>query len=70
LAAGSATTVTAGPETEIVLESSEPSHFVLMAARPIREPFVKRGPLVMSTAADVQRTLAYYADGKFGRIPA
>ena len=53
-----ATTVEAGPETEIVLQSDQPSHFVLLAAKPIREPFVKHGPLVMSTEADVRRTLA------------
>jgi redox-sensitive bicupin YhaK (pirin superfamily) len=70
LEAGHATTVEAGPETEIVLNSSEPAHFVLMAAKPIREAFVKHGPLVMSTEADVRRTLANYADGKFGRVPA
>ena len=64
-----ATTVEAGPETEIVLESDAGAHFVLMAAKPIREPFVKHGPLVMSTEADVRRTLACYAEGKFGRIP-
>lgn len=68
LKASTATTVDAGPETEIALESDEPAHFVLMAAKPIREPFVKHGPLVMSTEADVRRTLADYAEGKFGRI--
>jgi redox-sensitive bicupin YhaK (pirin superfamily) len=67
---GTATTVEAGAETEIALEAGEPSHFVLMAAKPIRESFVKHGPLVMSTEADVRRTLAHYAEGKFGRIPA
>src|SRR5262249_14970423 len=70
LKAGTATTIEAGSDIEIVFQSSEQSHFVLMAAKPIRESFVKRGPLVMSTEADVQRTLANYADGKFGRIPA
>jgi redox-sensitive bicupin YhaK (pirin superfamily) len=70
LPAKSATTVEAGPETEIVLEADAPAHLVLMAARPIREPFVKHGPLVMTTEADVRRTLAWYAEGKFGRIPA
>jgi redox-sensitive bicupin YhaK (pirin superfamily) len=53
-----------------VLEATALSHFVLMAAKPIREPFVKHGPLVMSSVADVQQTLASYADGQFGRIPA
>ncbi len=70
LDAATATTVAAGPDTEIVIEADAPAHVVLMAARPIREPFVKHGPLVMSTAADVRRTLASYAEGKYGRIPA
>jgi len=69
LRVGSATTIDAGPEIDVMLESSEPSHFVLMAAKPIREPFVKAGPLVMSTVDDVRRTLAQYADGRFGRVP-
>jgi redox-sensitive bicupin YhaK (pirin superfamily) len=69
LAEGSATTVAAGSETEILLEGSVAAHFVLMAARPIREPFIKHGPLVMSSVADVQRTLAGYARGQFGHIP-
>jgi len=41
-----------------------------MAGKPIHESFVKHGPLVMTTADDVRRTLAHYAEGKFGRIPA
>jgi redox-sensitive bicupin YhaK (pirin superfamily) len=69
LEAATATTVEAGSETEVVMESDAPAHFILMAAKPIREPFVKHGSLVMSTEADVRRTLAYYAEGKFGRIP-
>jgi redox-sensitive bicupin YhaK (pirin superfamily) len=66
LAAGTATAVEAGPEIGILLRSVEKA---LMAAKPVREPFVKYGPLVMSTEADVRRTLAYYVEGKFGRIP-
>lgn len=69
LQAGSATTVSAGHAADIVLASGSTSHFVLMAAHPIREPFVKHGPLVMSTAADIRRTLMGYANGQFGSIP-
>lgn len=69
LAAGQASTVAAGAATEIVLESPDAAHFVLLAAAPIREPFVKHGPLVMSTAAEVRQALAAHAAGKFGRIP-
>jgi redox-sensitive bicupin YhaK (pirin superfamily) len=70
LAAGQSVTVAAGEALGIEFEAQEPAHFVLMAARPIREPFVKGGPLVMATAEDVRRTLAGYAEGRFGRIPA
>lgn len=70
LEAGHATTVAAGPAIAIELEAAAAStHFVLMAAKPIREPFVKHGPLVMSTVEDVRSTLAAYADGRLGRIP-
>lgn len=69
LPAGTATTVEAGPAIAVGLAADEPAHFVLMSARPIREPFVKAGPLVMSTAADVRRTLDGYAHGRFGRVP-
>lgn len=67
---GGAVAVAAGSDADLVLGAADASHFVLMAGRPIREPFVKRGPLVMSTAADVERTLAGYARGEFDRIPA
>lgn len=67
---GTATTVEAGAATDIALAADDPAHFVLMAGKPIHESFVKHGPLVMTTADDVRRTLANYAEGKFGRIPA
>jgi redox-sensitive bicupin YhaK (pirin superfamily) len=69
LEAGSATTVEAGSAAVIAFEATEPAHFVMTAARPIREPFVKAGPLIMSTADDVRRTLERYARGEIGRFP-
>lgn len=70
LEAGSATAVVAGLVTDVDFSADAPAHFVLMAGKPIHEEFVKHGPLVMSTAEDVRRTLADFAQGKFGRIPA
>jgi len=67
---GTATTVEAGAAADIALTAHDPAHFVLMAGKPIHESFVKHGPLVMTTADDVRRTLANYAEGKFGRISA
>jgi redox-sensitive bicupin YhaK (pirin superfamily) len=66
--AGAATTIGAGDAVDISIGASESAHFALMAGHPIREQFVKAGPLVMSTAADVRRTLDDYAEGRFGRI--
>ncbi|OON59949.1 pirin [Massilia sp. KIM] len=68
LQAGSATTVGAGDEATLDLAAAGCTHFVLIAARPVREAFVKHGPLVMSSLADVRRTLVDYAQGRFGRI--
>jgi redox-sensitive bicupin YhaK (pirin superfamily) len=65
---GAALAVEAGERAEISIEAAEPSHFVIMAASPIREPFVKYGPLVMSTTADLHRALADYEAGRFGRL--
>ncbi|WP_144640538.1 pirin family protein [Bordetella genomosp. 13] len=70
LSAGQATTVAAGPDADVALEAGEASHFVLMAGRPIRETFVKHGPLVMASTDDVRQTLTDYANGRFGRVPS
>jgi redox-sensitive bicupin YhaK (pirin superfamily) len=68
LDAGSATTIASGSEIDIELSSEAGAHFVLLAGRPIREKFVKHGPLVMSTTDDVRTTIARYAEGCFGKI--
>ena len=66
--AGSSVTVAAAENgAEIILGGAE-MHFVLLESPPLREPFVKHGPLVMSSLADVRRTLTDYAAGKFGKI--
>jgi redox-sensitive bicupin YhaK (pirin superfamily) len=54
----------------VVVEAKADAHFALFAAKPIRERFVKHGPLVMSSEADIRRTLADYAGGRFGRMPS
>lgn len=68
--AGNATTIEAGRAAELSVRADAQAHFVAMAARPIRESFVKAGPLVMATAEDVRSTLDCYASGSLGRIPA
>lgn len=69
LADGHALAVRAGGPLDITLASGAAAHFVLLSGRPVREHFVKHGPLVMSSADDVRRTLSSYAAGKLGRIP-
>lgn len=68
LGAGFALCINAGSQAALTLRADEKSHFVLMSGQPIRETFVKYGPMVMSSTEDVQRTLSDYAAGKFGRI--
>jgi redox-sensitive bicupin YhaK (pirin superfamily) len=68
LDAGRATTVVSGPEVEISLEALKNAHFVILAAKPIQEHFVKHGPLVMSSVDDITETLSRYATGHFGQI--
>jgi redox-sensitive bicupin YhaK (pirin superfamily) len=68
LEAGTATTISAGSEMEIVLLSQEPSHFVLLAGKPIRESSTRHGPLVKSRAEDTRRTLAGHHAGRSGHI--
>jgi redox-sensitive bicupin YhaK (pirin superfamily) len=62
------TVPSADGDINLVLSTVAGAHFVLMAGRPLREPFAKHGPLVMSSFADIRRTLADYAAGRFGKI--
>ena len=40
--------------------------FLLLAARPLREPVVQHGPFVMNTRAEMEQALADYRDGRLG----
>lgn len=68
LAAGTSVVAAAAAADSDLSLSGGDAHFVLMASPPLHETFVKHGPLVMSSSADVRRTLADYAAGKFGTI--
>lgn len=43
------------------------ARFLLLAARPLREPVVQYGPFVMNTREEIEQALADYRDGTFGR---
>lgn len=47
---------------------TEPAHFALFAAMPIAEPFVQKGPFVMSTDEEIAQVEADYAAGRLGHL--
>lgn len=52
----------------LVNSSSEQAHFVLFSGRPINEPFVQKGPFVMSSHAEIERIEADFILGKLGSL--
>jgi hypothetical protein len=57
LSDGDGVRVQAGPEGV---------RFLLLAAKPLREPVVQYGPFVMNTREEIEQALADYRDGRFG----
>jgi redox-sensitive bicupin YhaK (pirin superfamily) len=57
LSDGEGVRVQAGPEGV---------RFLLLAAKPLREPVVQYGPFVMNTREEIEQALADYRDGRFG----
>jgi redox-sensitive bicupin YhaK (pirin superfamily) len=47
-----------------VQAGAEGVRFLLLAARPIREPVVQYGPFVMNTREEIEQALADYRDGR------
>jgi quercetin 2,3-dioxygenase len=43
---------------------AEGARFLLLAARPLREPVVQYGPFVMNTREEIEQALADYRDGR------
>jgi redox-sensitive bicupin YhaK (pirin superfamily) len=42
------------------------AHFLLLAAKPLREPVVQYGPFVMNTREEIEQALADYREGRLG----
>ncbi|MAQ83962.1 MAG: pirin [Maritimibacter sp.] len=53
---------------EIRLRTSEGGQAVLLAGRPLREPFVQKGPYAMSDAGQLADVIAAHAAGALGSI--
>ena len=53
---------------EVQVRASEKSEFLLLAAKPIREPVFRYGPFVMNTKQELQQAFEDYRSGKMGTI--
>ena len=51
------------------LSADEPSHLIVLAGEPIREPVVPYGPFVMNTIDEIRQAFTDVEAGKFGPIP-
>ena len=47
-----------------VRAGEEGTRFLLLAAKPLREPVVQYGPFVMNTREEIEQALADYRDGR------
>ncbi|MDD1631616.1 MAG: quercetin 2,3-dioxygenase, partial [Methylococcaceae bacterium] len=44
--------------------ADQPAAFLLLAARPLREPIVQYGPFVMNTREEIEQAMADYKNGQ------
>jgi quercetin 2,3-dioxygenase len=52
-------------ESVRVVAGEQGVRFLLLAAKPLREPVVQYGPFVMNTREEIEQALADYRDGRF-----
>ncbi len=52
----------------VTLEANAQAHVLLLAGEPIAEPIAGYGPFVMNTPAEIERAIADFNGGNFGRI--
>jgi redox-sensitive bicupin YhaK (pirin superfamily) len=53
----------------LVLSAKEPSHVIVLAGEPIKEPIVQYGPFVMNSFDEIRQAFVDVESGKFGPIP-
>lgn len=69
LPAGEALAISARQNREaLTMRARAESHAVIVTGEPIGEPFVQRGPFVMSTDAEIAKVEAAYSAGRFGEL--
>jgi hypothetical protein len=47
------------------VSATEPSRFILVAGKPLKEPIAQYGPFVMNTQDEIEQTLRDYREGLF-----
>ncbi len=55
-------------DSSVEIRSEGGAQFVLLQGAPLREPFVQRGPFVMSTSAELDAVAAAHAAGELGSL--
>ncbi len=69
LPAGEALAISVRQNQEaLTLRARAESHAVIVTSEPIVEPFVQRGPFVMSTEAEIAEVEAAYRAGRLGKL--
>ena len=56
--------------SEVAIEANTDATLLLLSGVPIDEPIVGHGPFVMNTQAEIERAIADFHSGAFGRITA
>jgi quercetin 2,3-dioxygenase len=50
-----------------VTADADGARFILLAARPLREPVAQYGPFVMNTHDEIEQAIVDYQSGKFAQ---
>ncbi len=53
----------------LVARAQGPCRFLVLAAKPLKEPVARRGPFVMNTDAEIRQAFVDYQEGRFATIP-
>ncbi len=65
---GESVAVRVDAQADLALQGEENSHFVVLAAEPLKESFVQKGPFVMRCVEDLAQAARDYANGRFGQL--